>query len=267
MFILIPTCEKYSSILKITLALLDRYWAGHPPVHVIHTTSNPTNPWLAGLTEFLRGRTEELFMLLLDDYAICRSVNADVISRAIRLMTHNPRVGLFPLSWFPAARRSTREDEPGIVTLGGTPILLQAAIWQRAWFLELAEGMDPTASAWSFEAMATQAAKLRPREICAIDMPEPRYVGGHLIDAFDKSDWPIAYHNLMHRGQPELMHEPFLRKEGFRFPSTGVGDTFARFADATGATALAHQIEATTGKSCGCAGRRRLLNRLLPYDR
>src|SRR5258708_23393037 len=126
MFILIPTCEKYSSILKITVALLDRYWADHPPVHVLRPTSNRTEPWLGTTTDFLRGQTEELFLLLLDDYALCRSVNADVISRAIRLMTHNPSIGLFPLSWYPAARRSPPADEPGIRTRGGTPVLLPA---------------------------------------------------------------------------------------------------------------------------------------------
>lgn len=264
-----PTRDSQASIARISLALLERYWPDHPRLNVLRdaAVSGSASPWLGPICTFLRGRNEELFLLLLDDYALCDPARTDVIDRAARMMREDHSVGLFPLCWYPAATRTPRAGRPGIVTLGGTPILLQAAIWRRSWFLQLAEEMDGATSPWSFEAMATQRAKVHPAQICAAQMPEPRHRGGHLIDGLDKSDWPLPYHNLMHRGEPELAHEAFLRREGFAFPARGLGDTVARLAAATGVAAAVEQISHATGRDCGCQRRRGLLNRAVPYHR
>lgn len=269
MFLLIPTRDLQAPITSITLALLQRYWPDHPPMHVLHDSSGSTSemPWLGPIRSFVRERDEELILLMLDDYALCGPARADAIDRAARLMREDPSVGLFPLCWYPAATRTPSPGRPGIVTLTGTPLLLQAAIWRRSWFLQLAETMDDATSPWSFEAMVTQRAKVHPAQICAAQMPEPRHRGGHLIDGLDKSDWPLPYHNLMHRGEPELAHEAFLRREGFAFPARGLGDTVARIAAATGVAAAVEQISHATGRGCGCQHRRGWLNRVAPYPR
>ena len=282
MFILLPTFDPSARIAEITLELLRRNWPGHPPVHVLHHSRAPRHTaenvrlqdrgpdgsrWLGNVTDFLAGRTEDLFLLLLDDYAVCGPVRVNAVARAAELMRRDPLVGLFPLCWYPAAGRVARAGWEGIETLAGTPILLQAAMWRRSWFLELAQTMDGRASPWSFEAMATRAARSRRLDICAAKMPEPRYVGGHLVDGFDKTDWPIPYHNLMHRGEPNGDHAGFLRREGFAFPSRGLGDTVSKLAEASGLTKIATAIESATGRPCGCAGRQAALNRLVPYAR
>lgn len=279
MILLIPTCDTHASVATITLALLDRYWPGHPQVHVLHYRQRPriqqgelhefdaamSKQWLGTIAAFLAGRSEELFLLLLDDYGLCGPARIDLIAAAAGLMDEDPSTGLFPLSWYPASGRRARSGRAGIVTLSGSPILLQAAIWRRSWFLELARGLSPATSPWSFEAAATQRAKLIPRDICVADVPDPVYMGGHLADAFDKTHWPLPYHNLMHRGEPEERHEAFLRREGFAFPARGLGDTVARIARFTGAAGVTEAISRVTGIDCGCRQRREGLNEWWKY--
>jgi hypothetical protein len=284
MFLLLPTCNAYASIAGISLGLLRRYWPGHPPVHVLHHESAPKvwtddrivmhdrgpqrqSSWLSNMVGFLQTRREEMFLLLLDDYALCGPARVEVISAGHELMVENPSIGLFPLCWYPAARRVPRPRSQNMVTLTGTPILLQAAIWRRTWFLELASHMHPHSSPWGFEAAATQWAKKSNREICSAQMPEPSFHGGHLVDGFDKTHWPLPYHNLMHSGALDRTYEPFLRTEGFELPSLGLGDTIAKLAQASGAAAVAGAISRITGRDCGCEERRRKLNRSVPYQR
>ena len=277
--ILVPTCDTHVRACEMTAALLDRYWPEHPPVHLLHYDVPPRirgpalhhmgrqsdSPWLATLTRFLRARSDEIFLLLLDDYALCGPPRRELISAAAELFRSDPRVGLFPLCWYPASSRQPRPDAPGIVTLGRCPILLQAALWRREWFLELAEGMDGNMSPWGFESAATQRAKQVPREVCAAQMPDPAYIGGNLIDAFDKRDWPLPYHNLMHAGRPEIRYDEFLHREGFDVPSRGLGDTIAKLARATGVDRVAAMIERVSGKPCGCDRRKSALNAWVPF--
>jgi hypothetical protein len=221
--------------------------------------------WLGPIVSFLESRPEELFLLMLDDYALCGPARVETISAARRLMEAEKGVGVFPLSWYPAQSRVPREGWPGVETLTGTPILLQAAIWRREGFLDLARSMDPRTSAHGFERLATQRVKGRGIEICGAQMPSPKWVGGHFVDGFDKRDWPLPYHNLMHAGRLEPQHEPFLRAEGLEPPARGLGDTIERIARVTGIAKLATQIAAVTGRDCGCDRRRERLNRLVPY--
>lgn len=283
LILLLPARERSAPLASICVALLRRYWPDHPPVHVLYGgvkpsvygegtslhVAAPTDvfPWLGPIRSFLRDRNEDLVLLILDDYALCGPAKTGIIARAAQMMREEPSIGLFPLCWHPAAQRTPRAGRPGIETLTGTPVLLQAAIWRRSWFLQLAEGMDDATSPWSFEAMATQRAKVHRAEICAAQMPPPRQVRGHFIDGLDKSDWPLPYHNLMHRGEPAIEHEAFLRREGFAFPARGLGDSVARITQATGIATVVDRISQATGRDCGCGGRRGLLNRVAPYRR
>lgn len=281
MFILLPTFDRSAPVARMTLELLARRWIGHPTVHVLHHRRAPkqegldnvqlhdcgpdASRWLGNIREFLKSRSEELFLLLLDDYALCGPAKIALIEKAIDLMKQDQAVGLFPLCWYPAAAREARAGSRGIETLWGAPVLLQGAIWRRSWFLEMAEGLDDRTSPWGFEALATRKARRSSMQICATRMPAPRYLGGHLIDGFDKTDWPLPYHNLIHRGKPERMHEAFLRTEGFAFPSIGLGDTVARLTQATGIAQVVNLVTDATGHDCGCQRRREALNRAVPY--
>ena len=277
--ILIPTCDTHARVCEIGAALLERYWPDHPPVHVPHYRVRPRvanallhdmgdqseSPWLGTVRRFLRTREEDVFLMLLDDYALCGPARTELITRATGLLRSDPQVGFFPLCWYAASSREPRAGQPGIVTLGRCPVLLQAALWRRDWFVRLAEGMSDATSPWGFESAATQRARHLGMQACAAEIPDPAYVGGHLLDAFDKRDWPLPYHNLMHAGKPEVRHDDFLRREGFEVPSRGLGDTVAKLARATGVDRLAGAIERVTGRPCGCERRRRALNDRVPF--
>ena len=45
----------------------------------------------------------------------------------------------------------------------------------------------------------------------------------------------------------------------------GLGDFIGKMADVTGIKAVTRQIEAATGKPCGCGERRAALNRMIPF--
>lgn len=281
MFLLLPTCDAYAPVASIGLALLRRYWADHPPAHVLHHRVKPGlepvhrvefhesgpdgSAWLGNVVRFLEGWTEATFLLMLDDYGMCAPPRRETICDARRLMEADPRVGVFPLSWYPARERAARGGWPGIETLTGTPILLQAGIWRRETFLELSRTMGPRTCAHGFERLATQRAKRLGIEICAARMPAPRWVGGHFLDGLDKSDWPLPYHNLMHAGRLDPTHERFLREHGFAPPAAGLGDTIERIARISGVSRVVRWAGAATGTDCGCDRRRDALNRWVPY--
>jgi len=96
-------------------------------------------------------------------------------------------------------------------------------------------------------------------------MAAPKWVGGTLVDGFEKGDWAVPYHNLMHRGQVAREHEGFLRAEGFAFPAEGLGDSIANVVEATGLGVMARVVERVTGRPCGCEARRRRMNERVPY--
>ncbi|HEY2587220.1 MAG TPA: hypothetical protein VGI81_15850 [Tepidisphaeraceae bacterium] len=281
MFILIPTCDAYASIASISLTLVQRYWPDHPIAHVLHHAVVPrigsgdrvephdcgtdASSWVGNIARFLERRTDELFLFMLDDYGLYAPVQNETIATAVRLMEADRRVGIFALSWYPARERVARDGWPGVETLAGVPILLQAAIWRRDAFLDLARSMDPRTSPHGFERLATQRARGRGIEVCGARLAAPKWVGGHFLDGLDKRDWPLPYHNLMHAGRLDPRHEPFLRAEGLAPPPQGLGDTVERIARATGIAKMAKRVSDATGRDCGCDRRRQTLNRWVPY--
>lgn len=260
MMIVMPTSNGHVPAAEISAAMLAKRWPAHPPLCVLHHEARPSIEhaclhfagaqssvsWLRAMTEFLRSRDEPRFLLLLDDYAVCSSPDFDAITRAERLIAEDPAAGMHALCWYPgsALRR---------------PVLLQAAIWDREWFLKLAAAVHPDCSPWGFEGAATQAAKLNPRTIHvpAIDAL-PGKGSGRFIDGLDKSNWPLPYHNLMHRGQWAPEHIDWLIEQKVDFPSRGLGDVLAKIFRATG-------LDHLSPKNCGCAERREKLNEIAPF--
>ena len=247
----------------MTRALLDRYWVGHPAVVEVDCGGGPA--FVGPVAAALRGRADRAFVLMLDDYALCGPVNGEAVGRATDVVRRDDSVGMCALGWYPSARRERRRADAGVDELIGAPVLLQAAVWRRQWFLELAEAVGPEAGAWGFEGLATQAAKRRRVHVCGPRMKPPAWVGGPLVDGFDKSDWAVPYHNLMHRGRAAREHEGFLRDEGFSFPAEGLGDSIASVVEAAGIGSMVRAVERMTGRPCGCAGRRRWVNERVPY--
>lgn len=50
-------------------------------------------------------------------------------------------------------------------------------------------------------------------------------------------------------------------------PARGLGDTVAAVAKAVGADRVVEVFHRVTGKDCGCDGRRKLLNAMVPYGK
>jgi len=48
--------------------------------------------------------------------------------------------------------------------------------------------------------------------------------------------------------------------------SKGLGDTIAKFTEATGIKKVVDTVAKATGKDCGCGERKDTLNRLFPYN-
>lgn len=48
--------------------------------------------------------------------------------------------------------------------------------------------------------------------------------------------------------------------------SKGLGDTIEKITTATGVKAVVNAVSKVTGKDCGCAKRKELLNKKFPYN-
>lgn len=58
---------------------------------------------------------------------------------------------------------------------------------------------------------------------------------------------------------------PIIRECPGRPPDRGLGDTVARFTQATGIATVVHAVSAAVGVDCGCSKRQEWLNNVVPY--
>jgi hypothetical protein len=231
MNIIMPTCNSHATIAEYSAALLAKYWPKHPPLTILHYERVPnaenanyiyngpqpsSAAWLPPVVDYVKAHPDPTFLLTLDDYGVCGPVQSDLIAKADQLLRADQSVGMFPLSWYPARRIGAYGQW---VELASLPVLLQAAVWRRDWFLELAAELPPQCSASAFERAATQAAKRLPkRRIVAADFTARMAAGHQFIDSMDKTHWPLPYHNLCNRGDCSV-YSAFLASEGFAVPT------------------------------------------------
>lgn len=229
--IVMPTSNRHAHVASTSLELLDRYWPDHPPVDVIHHEvavpsakaarqfyAGPQGEvsWCDAFSSYLAEVNQaEFLMILLDDYALCGKVQTARISQALQIMKSDPRVAAFYLTWIqlPSARQYNGCDGVIICPHWDYTVHLQAGLWRRSTLVRIL-GQLRGASCESFEITGSdiQNQLSTPELHLAFDLPPPAHPS-LFLDSTEKTHWPMPYHNLMHRGQPDARHFDFLEKQ------------------------------------------------------
>jgi hypothetical protein len=222
--VVVPTCDKYLWLVQPFTYLFNRYWSELQPVVVagfsrpdFHLPPNftfyqiaredyPANKWSDGMIKLLQNLPDQHFILLLEDYFLCRTVDHTAVDSCYEYIKDKPEVlridltadrlyagGMFDLESY------GRMDI--IETPHGTPYQFstQAGIWNRDRLLEI---LIPGRSAWESELYTPVPDTLR---------------------ILGTRQYPVRYVNVMKSGQlqraeldkldPE--HQEYLAKQGW----------------------------------------------------
>jgi hypothetical protein len=232
--IVMPTSNRYVGVARASLALLDRRWPDHPPVDVIRHEREVDAPasvrqfyagpqaeltWVGAVARYLEHENrDELFLLMLDDYAMCGPVKRGALDLALALMRDDASVASYLLTWMGAPERHPFPGRPGTILFPRWDYTfnLQAAIWRRSTFLRILRGCGMDVSIGTVENVGTDvfnARELDTEKAAGADVPEPPNPG-LFLDGVDKDGWVVPYHNLVHRGALDARHAGFLAAEG-----------------------------------------------------
>jgi len=174
--VFVITCDKYAWALKGFIHQFQKYWSELQPVvvagytppaydlpenftfHSIAPEEYPADKWSTGLIQFLRSVRDDHFVLLLEDYWLCRGVNHQAIGTLHELCMNHHDVLRMDLSDDRQYNGEALDWEVlpyyGYNDIVWTPasspyqMSLQAGIWNRRLMLEVLR-MDE--SAWKVE--------------------------------------------------------------------------------------------------------------------
>jgi hypothetical protein len=175
--VFVITCDKYSWALKGFIHQFQKYWSTLQPVvvggyslpdsielpdnftfHSIADREYGKNEWSTGLIQFLRAMPDDHFVLLLEDYWLCRGVNHQAVGTLHELCMNHPDVLRMDLTDDRQYNGEVRDWEVlpyyGYNDIIFTPpkspyqMSLQAGIWNRKLLLEV---LKPDKSAWQVE--------------------------------------------------------------------------------------------------------------------
>ena len=211
--VVVYTCDSYLWVMKPFCYLFNNYWSElqdvlvggfTPPQFQLPSNFNfyqidkypyPKNMWSDGLIALLQSFNDEVFVLLLEDYLLCRTVDHNGISTLAQYMREHDDVVRFDLTADRLYGKGMHDIEPyghyDIIecdTDSPYQMSLQAAIWNRRNLLALLRpGMTP----WEVEIQT--------------DMQKQPY------RVLGTRQYPIRYANLMLKGEVmdyELEHIP-----------------------------------------------------------
>lgn len=172
MKIVVLTSNKYLHCLPPLAYLFNRFWQGEPEVTVVRYDAKPPAlpanfrnfaigkqdeyDWSSGLRYFLERMEDDLVLLMLEDYFLCRDAQVNVIAWLADYMTVNPSIVKIDLTNDRLKVPHHEWDVAGMIRSDDKALFqtsLQAAIWRRDFLLSaLQDGENP----WQFEKKGTK---------------------------------------------------------------------------------------------------------------
>ena len=213
--VLVTTCDKTIASLRPFAYLFTQFWGTEQPVMVAGETRPkwalpdnfqwwsygkpwPSERWSNGLIKCLKDMPAEVFILLLDDYWLCRWVDREGIALLAEFMQDTPDILRLDLTDDRQyAGDMTDVGYCGHFDLVSTPgdspyqLSLQAAIWRKSLLLSI---LVPNWSPWEVELSGSPS--LHQREDCRVLGTRQR---------------PVRYGNVSRQGQ-------FQQDEWLRIP-------------------------------------------------
>lgn len=236
--IVVCTCDAYSDVLAVFVALWRRYWPDCPFPLVLVAESSPddagafarvfTNPRGATWCDMLAGALRELStpyaMLLCNDYFLTAPVDTAAVCKRLE---DCKRLGAASLRLVPVPppARMRASQLPGEDALwrmrpqSAYCVATQAGFWRREYLLGLAERQK---SAWEFERYGSFDPATAERPLLLASRAEFPY-----IDAVHKGCWEREGLRMCREcGVPTRRHLPTLRR---RFIECAKAFAFALF--------------------------------------
>lgn len=201
--VVVSVSDKYLWALAPFAYLFNKYWgkdvkvtvAGYtlpdfslPSNFIYHSIDTPCYPkgkWVDGFLKFLYQYDQDYFVLLLEDYWLCRKVNADGIKRLSDYMfvrTDCLRIDLTSDRLYAGGSNDIGYfAEFDIVEAKGSPyqMSLQAGIWNKRLMIEVLEKLDPIKhSAWDVELEGTGIVKACDMHVVGTRQNPVRYING-----------------------------------------------------------------------------------------
>jgi hypothetical protein len=132
-------------------------------------------------------------------------------------MYKDPSIGAFYLTWMmlPEAEPYPMRDDIIIWPRWSYSVHTQAALWRRTSLLRALRRVGRRSIEW-FELEAStffNDHEFAWEKHVSFRLPAPASPS-LFLDSCDKTNWPIGYHNLYNRGQPDPRHSGFLRNHG-----------------------------------------------------
>lgn len=213
MRVIVSTCDKYLWSLRGFAFLFNRYWSELQPVTIIGYKQPdfdlPSNfefvsmgddpgyeDWTTGVIEFLNSIDDTHFVLLLEDYWLCRGVNHQAIQTLYDLAMGYPQILRIDLTadrqFNGHALQFHHLPYWGYLDLVWTPpnseyqMSLQAGIWSKRHFLSL---LLPGRSIWDIE----------------IGEISNRIHGREDLWVLGTKQCPIRYANVFNGGNPDKL--------------------------------------------------------------
>jgi len=167
--IIVPTCDLYKDLISPYKYLMEKYWAGYYKTYVVGF-SKPEDvefnehfnfvslgkteiPWSNRLIYILNKIPDKFFILLLEDYFISQTIDADEIWKRFRYLKQHLNVGKMDLSTQIAHHKNKGQflnSDYVYADMAHAEYLcsFQPAIWNKAFFLRF---ILPNWNAWQTE--------------------------------------------------------------------------------------------------------------------
>lgn len=183
MLVVTLTCDKYLNLLRGHSFLFNKFWSELQPVlicgftppsfdlprnfrfHSIDSTEYPVNKWSDALIKVCEALTDDHFILMLDDYWLCRTVDVRGVAAGMDYIQGRPEVLRFDLTADRLYAGGMHDVEAYgsydiIETPAGTPYQFstQAGIWNRRLLLSL---LKPGMTGWEVEVQTAPGAEMR----------------------------------------------------------------------------------------------------------
>lgn len=175
MRVVVLTSNAYLRCLPTFAYLFNKHWSAAQPVMVVRYDGRPPQlpanfeqfavgnqsdfTWSSGLRRFLLSITDDVLLLLLEDYFLDRPVDRAKIAAMIAMMAAQPAIAKVDLSGDRARFENVEYPSyQSVALVRSTPdapfqTSLQAALWRRGFLLEC---LHDSETPWQFEKKGTR---------------------------------------------------------------------------------------------------------------
>ena len=189
--IIMPLCDETLYTLKMSSYLFDKYWPSHTKIDVIgfkkpdfcisekmnfisiaERQKGGSHGWSKYILEHIQGIEDERIIMTLEDFFPIKSPDLDMITKIVKLMESNDKIGRFDVTYDSYAEG----DHTLIRDIGEISIIkkqrysqyrisTQPAIWNKNFLIKI---LQQTTSPWDFEINGSKISNGLDYEVLAI---------------------------------------------------------------------------------------------------